>query len=154
MSEIYEQLILNFLTRNGLAFACPQFHFPYADKFGGTNPDFVVLDLKACDVAIVEVTTSWNISRLLEKAELRQERWYNPLQAELSTYKGLRPEVIWHPRLICFIRQDRISVAKKWQSSMVGGADDVTFFAIEEATFGWSYWNARGETLPRSAPAG
>lgn len=134
-----EAAVAEFLTRNGLAFICPQFDFPYKAEQGGSAPDFVAIDLVNRDVAVVEVTTSADINGLLARVEDRNRRWYGPLREQAKSWKGFCQNQQVEPRFIGFIRQCHIKSAYA-----KCGDTDVTFVPLELVYTPWHYWKIRG----------
>lgn len=151
MSLTAETCVMEYLTRNGLAFVCPQFEIPYAAGFGGSSPDFVVIDAHNSDIAVVEVTTSSDLKGLLSRIEARQKRWFKPLAEALGTM-SLLVKPLPPIRLISFIRGELVNRAyqqlNKTCEDQEAPPNDVTFVAIEDASFPWSYWQGRENGLP------
>ena len=151
MSDLYETMVEQFITRNGLAMVCPQTDFLYSTegKSGGSCPDFVVLDLQTSTLVVVEVSANSNINELVEKVRDRRQRWYKPLAEWWNGFaigKLNRLAEMGDLRVLCFVRQDRLLVADK----RLGGADhpDVTWFPLEQTAFSHRYWDDRGRGLP------
>lgn len=74
-----EQIVADWLTCNGSAFICPQFCIPWDGDSGGSEPDFLVLDIEGHDLVIVEVSTAASINQLLKRVSERQTRWFTPI---------------------------------------------------------------------------
>lgn len=133
-----EAAVAEFLTRNGLAFICPQFDFPYAAEQGGSAPDFVAIDLVNRDVAVIEVTTSANINGLLERVKNRKTRWYGPMREQMKLWKGFCQNPRVEPRFIGFVRRCHV---KRAYGELV--CSDVTFVPLELVYAPWHYWEIR-----------
>lgn len=142
-----EAAVAEFLTRNGLAFICPQFDFPYAANQGGSAPDFVAVDLENRDMAVVEVTTAANINGLLARVRERKTRWYDPLREQRNLWEGLCNDWQVEPRFIGFIRRCHIKSAYNELA-----CPDVTFVPLELVYAPWHYWEIRGHADGRRMP--
>ncbi len=146
MEVLRELDIARFLTRGGKVFICPSFHIAFNKEMndGGTDPDIVALDFSAREIVVVEVTTGSVLTNLLECVRNRQSRWFAPLRRYLKEMEtGLDQ---WPIRFLGFIRETNVERAAK----QFVGASDVTFFALEKATFDWAFTESRlAEGLPR-----
>jgi hypothetical protein len=96
-------------------------------------------------VVIVEVTAAANIGPLIGRIQQRETRWYTPIRRKMSEV-GIVDDS-WKPtRFLGFIRRPNPPLARTTFES----ASDVSFWAIEDATFPWSYWDERmAKGLPR-----
>lgn len=143
----HERDIATYLTLDGHVFLAPQYNVAYDRELdeGGSCPDFVALDLKLRQIIIVEVTTAANITPLIERVRQRETRWYGPIRRKMSEI-GVVDDG-WKPtRFLGFIRKPNLPLAKKTFEAEA----DVAFWAIEDATFLWSYWDERmTKGLPR-----
>lgn len=143
----HEHDIATYLTLDGHVFLAPQYNIAYDRELneGGTCPDFVALDLKLREVVIVEVTMAANMQPLIGRIEQRKARWYSPIRRKMNEI-GIVDDT-WKPtRFLGFVRSQNVSQMRDRFAS----ASDVSFWAIEDATFLWSYWNDRmANGLPR-----
>lgn len=143
----HEQDIATYLTLDGHVFLAPQYKVAYDRELndGGTCPDFVALDLKLREVIIVEVTTADNIQPLIGRIEQRETRWYSPIRRKMKEVGVV--DAGWKPtRFLGFVRSHNLLFMRKRFES----ASDVSFWAIEDATFPWRYWDERMvKGLPR-----
>ena len=143
----HEHDIATYLTLDGHVFLAPQYNVAYDRELneGGACPDFVALDLKLREVVIVEVTTAANIQPLISRIEQREARWYSPIRRKMKEIGVVNDD--WKPtRFLGFVRNRNLSFIRKSFES----ASDVSFWAIEDATFLWSYWDERmTKGLPR-----
>ncbi len=143
----HEHDIATYLTLDGHVFLAPQYNIAYDRELneGGTCPDFVALDLKLREVVIVEVTAAANMQPLIGRIEQRETRWYSPIRRKMKEV-GVVDDG-WKPtRFLGFVRSCNLSLMRNKFKS----ASDVSFWAIEDATFLWSYWDERmTKGLPR-----
>ena len=143
----HEHDIATYLTLDGHVFLAPQYNVAYDRELneGGTCPDFVALDLKLREVVIVEVTTAANIQPLIGRIEQRETRWYNPIRRKMKEV-GVVDDSWKTTRFLGFVRSQNLSLMRnRFESS-----SDVSFWAIEDATFLWNYWDDRmTKGLPR-----
>ncbi len=143
----HEHDIATYLTLDGHVFLAPQYNVAYDRELneGGSWPDFVALDLKLREIIIVEVTTAANMRPLIERIRQRATRWYGPIGRKMSEI-GVVNDSWKSPRFLGFIRKPNLSLARKTFEA----EPDVAFWAIEDATFLWSYWDERmTKGLPR-----
>lgn len=138
MEALAEQVVGTFLTQGGKVFIAPGYNLGN----GWSCPDFVALDFGKREVVVVEVTTAYEISSLLDKVRKRDEQWFVRLRAQLDIDGVARG---WEMRFLGFVRQDRLKKAE----SAFAGVPNVAFTAIEDATFSWKYWERREGGLPR-----
>lgn len=138
MLNLEEALVARYLTAGGRVFIAPQFaikHDPELNE-GGSEPDFIAIDLVSREVAIVEVTVAYNLSSLMERLRNREAGWIAPLRRHFSSVFGQD----WNSpiRVLCFVRRDRLEYCNKQELG-----PSVDFYAIEEASFPWEYWDSR-----------
>lgn len=144
MEGLAEQLIATYLTRGGKVFIAPQYSIPASGGNGDwACPDFVALDFENREIIVVEVTVASNVSNILSKINDRQSRWFEPVRAKLSEDKIVEND--WKIRVLVFVRKSQLEKARK----QLSGEPDVSFYAIEDATFDWDYWTDRHGGLPR-----
>ena len=136
----YEHDIATYLTLDGHVFLAPQYIIAYDCELneGGSCPDFVALDFKCCEVIIVEVTSATNAQPLIGRIEQRETRWYSPIQRKMKEV-GVLDDSWKQIRFLGFVRRHHLLPLRKRFES----ASDVVFWAIEDATFPWSYWDER-----------
>ena len=143
----HENDIATYLTLDGHVFLAPQYNIAYDRELneGGACPDFVALDLKLREVIVVEVTTAADVQPLIKRIEQRETRWYGPIRRKMKEV-GVVDDG-WKPtRFLGFVRSDNLPLIRKSFES----ASDVSFWAIEHATFPWTYWDERmTKGLPR-----
>lgn len=146
--QLFEDIIELFLTADGCVFVCPQYAVVWdaANLEGGSNPDFVAIDFRPTprEVVVVEVGTASDLGSLFSRIAEREARWFNPLRSKMLS-DGVS-DASWNFRFLGFIRRANIEKAQ----TKFEAACDVSFYAIEDATFPWSYWEKRvRDGLPR-----
>ncbi len=141
--EFAEQLIALYLTRGGKTFIVPSYSIPGANsEEEWACPDFVALDFEKHEVVVVEVTTASDIHGLIGKVRNREKQWFEALHTKLQN-DGIA--VGWPLRFLGFVRRANLERARQ----QFAGEKDVTFAAIEDASFPWWYWENRKGGLPR-----
>lgn len=142
-----EHDIARYLTLDGHVFLAPQYNIAYDHELneGASCPDFVALDLKLREVIIVEVTAAANLQPLIGRIRQRETRWYAPIRRKMNEI-GIVDDS-WKPtRFLGFICKANLSLANKTFEVET----DVAFWAIEDATFLWTYWDERmANGIPR-----
>ena len=129
--------IATYLTIDGQVFIAPQFDIKWEMNEGGSCPDFVALDFSCKEIVIVEVTSAADWKPLAGRVQARVSRWFNPVHRRL-TQAGVT-DMGWRIRFLGFVRAAAVDgIAARFISEA-----DVTFYAIEEATFLWAYWSKR-----------
>ncbi len=142
MEALIKQLIAIYLTKDGKVFVAQSYSIPTPDLKGDwTCPDFVALDFERCTVLVVEVTTNANVNNLIRLVRDREKQWFQPLRAKLDADEIATG---WPVKFLGFVRKHNLDEAK----GTFAEADDVTFEAIEDATFQWEYWSRREAGLP------
>jgi hypothetical protein len=132
-----------YLTRDGKVFIVPNYSIRTPDSKGEWScPDFVALDFGKHHVVVVEATTGTNADKVIANARDREKQWFEPLRAQLNKDNIADG---WPIRFLGFVRRTNIEKARK----ALDGAADVTFVAVEDATFPWDYWEHREKGLPR-----
>ncbi len=143
----HEHEVATFLTLDGHVFLAPQYNIAFnrEENEGGSCPDFVALDLKLREVVVVEVTAAANMNSLFGRIRERETRWYGPIGRKMRELGVVDDS--WKPcRFLGFIRKANIDLAKRTFASEA----DVAFWALENATFLWAYWDQRMQLgLPR-----
>jgi hypothetical protein len=146
MDAPIEPLIELFLTRGGKVFIASQYDIPYdpENADGGTCPDFVALDFGKREILIVEVSGGADIRDLIKRVRDRDKRWFEPLKRRYKEEWNVLSE--WNMRFLGFVREPNLAKLRK----IFEGVDRVSFYAIEDATFPYKYWNFRLDNgLPR-----
>lgn len=143
METLAEFLVAFYLTRGGKVFIAPQYSIPSESPNADWScPDFVALDFGKREVVLVEVISGANLSPIIAKIRNRQAQWYDRLRTKLTNDKVITSA--WGMRFLGFVRRHNLEKAK----ATCSGERDVTFFAIEDATFDWEYWTSRASGLP------
>lgn len=135
----YEEVVLDYITGDRYRFVNPQFHVPYKDNQGGSDPDFLVIDFRNQTVYVVEVTSSSSLSGLTVKVEERQTRWIEPIKKHLSGLNKVFDS--WSYRVTIFVREENEELAKQ----KMGIHQDVSIFTIESVAFPYKWkWSETG----------
>ncbi len=135
MKMNFEPAIEEFLTQNGTTgiFVVPQ----YAIGPEGKEPDFVGLDFKHCRIIVAEVSVDYNFRDIIDKFRNRRSELEEPLRRHLASFPGFTAEQRnWPVKYVGFVRSTRLEKAK----SEFADDNDVTFIAIEAATFPFEFW--------------
>jgi hypothetical protein len=83
------------------------------------------------------MTSASNISGLLSNVKDRERRWFNSVRRTLTESSVINES--WRVRFLGFVREETMSKAE----TAFKESPDVAFYAIERATFPWSYWDER-----------
>jgi hypothetical protein len=134
-----ESDIEEYVTKDGKVFLAPQYSIAFDDAPNKevACPDFVALDLGHKQIVVIEVTAAANVSALLTKVRTRETRWYNPIRQKMLSLGVIGAS--WPIRFLGFVREPELLRAKNQFAS----DRDVTFVAIEDATFNWRYTDER-----------
>ena len=141
MEVLAEQIVATYLTRGGKVFIVPQYSIPSENGQGDwACPDLLALDFEKKEVIVIEVATGSRFKNLIDRIAERETRWFKPIQAKLAE-DGLKEQSEWPIRFLGFVRKESLPLALR----PFVDQKDVSFMAIEEATFPWTYWNERME---------
>ena len=141
-----ERSVATYLAVGGQVFIASQYDVEFDSESGdgGTCPDFVALDFGRREVVVVEVTAAADWRKLADRVKRRETAWYRPIRRQLQKLNVIDDS--WPVRFLGFVCDFNVNAAK----SAFASDSDVTFCAIEEATFPWRYWEERvREGLPR-----
>lgn len=131
--EIYEELVMNYLTKDEEVFINPQYSIKDNSGTQWSCPDFVALDFREREVQIVEVTTSYNITRLAQKINDRNNQWIRRLKQQLRNDNII--DETWKFVVKAFVRKDVIENIKK----KVVDQQDVVFKELEDIFCSWDW---------------
>lgn len=118
--ELYENLVMWYLTRNKYIFISPQYSILGDTGKEWSCPDFVALNFKDKEVSIVEVSTAFYPDSLAKKVKDRNSQWIEKLKAQLKGYRVIDDN--WKFKVEVFIRKD----AKDKFINAIGNAPDVS----------------------------
>lgn len=143
----FEALVMHYLAAQGL-FLMPQ--FAVSDGGGEWScPDFVALDFRAHEVQVVEVTTAYDVSGLVEKIQNRETQWFQRLTPQLIAL-GI-PVSDWNNIVRVFVRKDRHGSI----NAKVSNSRDVRIETLEDIAFPWKWpwgqWKAQQIIPPDTA---
>lgn len=139
--EIFEEAVLSYICASPGRFVKPQYDLKYKDGFGGSCPDFVVIDYMKKTIYVVEVTTSSDASTINSRILERETRWFIPLKSEMSKINESFKE--WNYRVTLFVRKSLIDKIKK--NSM----NDVFVKNLDDIIFPWEWeWKKQSALNP------
>ncbi len=127
----FESLVMYYLASEGL-FLSPQFLIGVG-RSDWSCPDFVALDFTKQKVLVVEVTTAYNVSSLIEKIHNRDQQWFQRLRPLLLSRKVVTTE--WSFAVRAFVRADRLEYTK----AAFSDSPDITITDIESIAFSWKW---------------
>ena len=132
--DLFEEIVMTYLTKlDDHVFVRHQ----YPVKDGSPNnwrwPDFVALDFKEKIVSIVEVSTAYNIDRLAEKVNNRNDQWIIKIKEQLKAHNMIDDS--WNFMVKVFIREKRSGDFKK----KVTDDNGVEIIELEDISFPWKY---------------
>jgi len=137
----FESLVMYFLASEGY-FLSPQFSIGVG-RSDWSCPDFVALDFTKKRVVVVEVTTAYDVSSLVEKIYNRDQQWFQRLRQILLSRKVVTPE--WSFAVRAFVRADRLEYTRAKFTDI----PDVTITDIESIAFSWKWpwddWKSQRE---------
>lgn len=136
--NIAEALVERYVTRNGLAFVCPQ--YTLKPEFDGQKDfDLVVLDFKAKKVILIEVSDSGDLGSLGDLHEY-ESKYLDRLREQVADDSdGMTAD--WKVAFLGFVRKDCVEEARRRYKNY----PRMAFRSIEE-TVG-NFWDERGKGL-------
>jgi Holliday junction resolvase-like predicted endonuclease len=130
----FEEAVLGYISAVPGRFVSYQMNILYDGKHGGSCPDFVVLDFNRKTIYVVEVTSSADTKRLLERIREREARWLKPLTSLFDSFKPTFDK--WDYRITIFVRDEEAEAARKAISEF----KDVSVISLDKVIFSWR-WN-------------
>jgi hypothetical protein len=127
--DLFEEVVLVYLTKFKGYFVSPQYSITYeeGDKFYEWScPDFVALDFEKKSVIVAEVSVGWNISKLIDNVNNKDNTWFEKLKLQLKENKVIDDS--WNFAVYGFIRNDRTDYFKE----KFKGQKDVHCISIDE----------------------
>jgi hypothetical protein len=103
--ELYEHIVLAYLTKDPWVFVCPQYSIR-GEKGEWSCPDIVALDFKHRLVLVVEISTAYDPKSLREKVASREVHWIEKLQDQLVT-NGVIDQG-WNFEVHLYVRQSAL----------------------------------------------
>jgi Holliday junction resolvase-like predicted endonuclease len=136
MEQIFENIVMHYLSRNGSTFLVPQYSI--RDDRGAelTCPDLVTLDLPATAVHVVEVKTAphQRLAELVSNLNAREGRWFAPLRRHLQRL-GFPVDDGWSFGCRVFVRKEAVDYVKRG----VTDPTSVSIEALEDVAFPWRW---------------
>ena len=134
--ELYEHLVMWFLTTSGDVFLAPQYSIAGDDGREWSCPDFVALDFHEKIVWVVEVSTSYDHVTLRAKIAAREKQWNERLRGQLER---LGVAAGWKTRVLAFVRND----AATKLSALFAQNVDVTVACLDSLGAPWTWTDRR-----------
>ena len=126
----YEEVALEYITANPYNYVNTHLAIPGKNGHANNVPDIVVHNIKTNDFFVVEITSAYNISKLLNKVKDRDTIWYFPIKKMYSkTYSDV--DIF----TVLFIRGDILEKTEKFLKQ--NDITDVKLITLEESCFGW-----------------
>lgn len=135
--EIFEEAVLAYISASPGRFVKSQYDLKYKDGFGGSCPDFVVIDYIKKTIYVVEVTKSSDASTIISRIRERETRWFVPLKKEMSQWNESFAE--WNYRVTVFVRKE---LENKIENEHL---NDVFVVNFDKIIFPWE-WKWKGQS--------
>ena len=131
--DLYEDLILQYLTKDAHMFVNPQYSIEGDPGTEWSCPDFVALDFREKRVSIVEVSSASHPKSLLDRVKNRDEQWIQRLRNQLQR-NGVVDQSWKDYRVELFIRQQAVD-----QFQNLKDAQDVVIHVLEDLGAPWNW---------------
>ena len=125
----YESAVLDFLVANGNTFVSPQ----YSVETSWSCPDFLAIRPSKKECFVVEVSSGWNLQKLVEKVRTRDNQWFSKLRLHLEKLEICDEE--WSLHALVFVRSERI----EWFEAAIQQANDVHVWPLEITLTSWAW---------------
>jgi hypothetical protein len=103
--DLYEDLVLQYLTKDAHIFVNPQYSIKGDKNAEWSCPDFIALNFREKVVSIVEVSSAYNPKGLMDKVRDRDKQWIVRLKDQLQRNRVI--DESWkEPKVEVFIRKD------------------------------------------------
>jgi hypothetical protein len=130
--DLYEDLILQYLTKDAHVFVNPQYSIQGDPGTEWSCPDFVALDFRKKLVLIVEVSSAANPKSLRERVKNREGQWIEKLRSQLRR-NGVVDDT-WNYRVELFIRDH---AAKQFRKDLEEDTPGIAIHLLEELGPPW-----------------
>lgn len=107
--DYLEEITMMHLTKVRNCFVFPQFDIRGDKKSEWSCPDFIAMDFKNKIVAVVEVTSSYNIYDLLKKIENKNEQWFDRLFPQLNDLGLGFIDKTWKNEIWVYTRKEHLN---------------------------------------------
>ena len=131
--DLYEDLILQYLTKDAHVFLNPQYSIEGEPGTEWSCPDFVALDFQKKCVLIVEVSSACRPESLLKRVENRDHQWIQKLTNQLRR-NGVVDES-WNYRVELFIRREAEAKFRK----LLQEAPGIVIHVLEDLKPPWEW---------------
>jgi hypothetical protein len=128
----YEEVALEYITANPYNYVNTHLAIPGKNGHANNVPDIVVHNIKSNDFFVIEITSSYDIGKLLNKVMDRHSTWYNPIK---KMYSAIYPD--FEISTVLFIRDDILEKTERYLKK--NDITDVKLITLEEASFGWKF---------------
>lgn len=128
----YEEVALEYITANPYNYVNIHLAIPGENGHADNVPDIVVHNIKSNDFVVVEITSSYDIGKLLNKVMDRYNTWYNPIK---KMYSEIYPD--FEISTVLFIRDDILEKTERFLKK--NDITDVKLITLEESSFGWKF---------------
>ncbi len=126
---------MEYISSNPDSLFKAQLELPYdkQTEYGGSKPDFVVLNFKNKCVYVVEVTTAVNVNPIAEKVTDRKKRWYKAIESYNAGWVALT--LGWDYKTCIFVREQAVeTLAQKFISDT-----DVAVKSLDSVLTPWNW---------------
>ena len=102
--DLYEHLVLQYLTKDAHVFVSPQYSIRGDTGGEWSCPDFVALNFRDKIVSVVEVSSASDPQSLRARVASRDVQWINRLREQLERNRVV--DATWKYYVAVFIRRD------------------------------------------------
>ena len=132
--DIYEELVLQYLTKDAHVFVNPQYSIRGDTGVEWSCPDYVALDFRNRSVSVVEVSSAQKPTTLQERVRKRDHQWIEKLRAQLTANKVV--DESWKRYLVdVFLRRDAMPAFQR----EFGGDPAIRIHVLEDLGFPWTW---------------
>ncbi|HTX15693.1 MAG TPA: hypothetical protein VMD77_10390 [Candidatus Baltobacteraceae bacterium] len=103
--DVFESLVLRYLTLDPKVFVRWQHSIKGPDGGEWSCPDFVAIDVPNKRLIVVEVSSAWDITGLIDKVNRCDDQWFTPLEEQV---KDILPAGSWKREVQIFVRHDSL----------------------------------------------
>ena len=102
--DLIESYVLAYLTAKKHVFVNPQFSIRNEKGGDWSCPDFVTIDFKCNEVAVVEVSTNSDPRVLVDRVRDAEKQWMEKLRVQLEQDSVISPRGAWAFVIKLFVR--------------------------------------------------
>lgn len=147
--NLYEQAVLEYVIAVPTRFVQVESELGWHEKLGGgSRPDFIVLDFSNRTIYVVEVSSAWDTSNLLQRARDREQRWLQVLRSSMPTMDAVFTH--WRYHVTLFVRQPVVEACR----TRLADAHDVSVLPLDDVLVTWNWkWDGQRALNPLELPA-